>query len=71
MTILTGYSLEKSNIVTIQKTSTVYAEARIEKSKNLLHVKRTHGKLDEMLSDVGGLFSLVFVFFFFFMGSFN
>ena len=43
----------------------------IERDSSIYTVTREHDKLDDMLSYVGGLFSLLFAAIFFFIGSYN
>ena len=43
----------------------------IEKDQTVYSLIRAHGKIDDMLSYVGGLFSLLFAFIVFFIGSYS
>ena len=42
----------------------------IQKGVAVKKIERTHGKIDDMLSYVGGLFALLFSFFMFFLGAY-
>ena len=42
----------------------------IAKDQTVEHINRSHGKIDDMLSYVGGLFALLFSFFVFFIGAY-
>ena len=56
---------------TVDLFSTHYVKMVIEKDQTVYTLERIHGKLDEMLSYVGGLFSLLFAFIAFFIGSYS
>ena len=43
----------------------------IRKSTMIYNVERKHDKIDDLLSYIGGLFSLIFFVFFWFLGSFD
>ena len=46
-------------------------QLKMEKSTRKFSVEREHGKIDDMLSYVGGLFGLIFYCVQFFIGSYN
>jgi len=56
---------------TVSISSTKYVKLNIYKATKSLTVSRTIGKLDEVLSYVGGLFSLLFSIIMFFIGSYS
>lgn len=66
-----GYYLASHDTYTVNLYSTHYVRIQIEKARTIYQVSRVHDKLDEMLSYAGGLFSLLFGFLFFFIGSYN
>ena len=48
-----------------------YVELLVRKSTLVYDVQRKHDKIDDLLSYIGGLFSLIFFVFFWFFGSFD
>ena len=56
---------------TVSISSTKYVALNFYKSTKSLSISRTIGKIDEVLSYVGGLFSLVFSAILFFIGSYS
>ena len=48
-----------------------YIDLMIRKSTVIYNVERSHDKIDDLLSYIGGLFSLIFFVFFWFFGSFD
>lgn len=48
-----------------------YVDVRIKKSSLVYQVERSYVKLDDILSYIGGLFSLIFFVVAFILGSFN
>ena len=69
--VKTGSYIERfaSNAVSISGNKLI--NFQIYRSTRSLHIKRTIGKIDTILSYVGGLFSLLFTAMFFFLGSYG
>lgn len=65
-----GHFIEDYKTHTINLFSTHYIKMIIEKGETVQRIVRTHGKIDDMLSYVGGLFALLFSFIVFFIGSY-
>jgi hypothetical protein len=68
---LTGYYISDKFSTKTLLYSGPYALLKFSKSKLQYTVTRDYGKFDDLLSYVGGLFSLLFVVFAFFLGPYN
>lgn len=68
---MTGYYISKAFSTKTMVLTGSYAEFKFSKSKLLYTVQREYGKIDDLLSYVGGLFGLLFVVFAFFLGPYN
>jgi len=70
-TTLTGSFIETYNSNSVSLSGTKYVDYYMYKSTKTLSISRTLGKIDTVLSYVGGLFSLLFTGVAFFLGSYS
>ena len=68
---LSGHYITEYRTQTIELFSSHYVIVAIERDSIVYNVTRAHDKFDNMLSYVGGLFSLLFALIYFFLGSYN
>ena len=66
-----GHYIEGFYTNTIEIRSNRYVVMFIEKSSLVYHVDRSHRKIDDLLSYIGGLFTLVYAILFFLISPFN
>ena len=71
VTTTTGHFFESHESHAIQLHSTHYISFQLGMSSTLMTVNRNHGKIDQMLSYVGGLFGLLVTFAAFMIGSYS